>query len=110
MGMVGSSGDYSDDDKDSLWQTVKKAFKSKQSDNAVRPQRPPARSPPDTAKYRIGSKVRSSDWTLCTVDGARKTQTGWEYQLTRADASKSAFDGHKWQKEATVCTQPEDEN
>lgn len=101
MGVVRPE-EWSDDDKESLWQRVKQKWPSRKPKDNEKP--PQQRQPPDAPRYSVGTQVRSCDWTLCTVDKVQKNGTNWEYQLSRADstATPKFFDDHKWQEERKV--------
>lgn len=106
MGLV--NADYSDEDKESLWQRMKQKLKRAERKDDKKPQQ--QRSPPDAPKYPVGTLVRSFDWTLCTVDSVRKNGAHWEYQLSLADpsADPKGFEEKEWQKEEKVYRHDEE--
>lgn len=112
MGLV--NADYSDDDKESLWQRMKQKLKRAERKDDAEPkddkQPQKQRSPPDAPKYPVGTLVRFFDWTLCTVDSVRKNGAHWEYQLSLADpsADPKGFEGQKWQEEDKVYRHDEE--
>lgn len=106
MGIVNT--DYSDDDKESLWQKTKKILTGdKNAQEAKQP--PPRRTAPDIPKYPVGTLVRNSEWKLCTVAAVRKKDGVWEYQLSPAASStdKKAPASDEWLKEGKVYKEDE---